>query len=1242
MAGDIKKYLGKQIITDDIRYSESSPPILPHKPAEPKKLTGIIDRKNGAELTAENLGNFLTYSLHSSLFRRQAEAIAEDHMFKVFGSETRGRDLTKVLRNLNPYNENSWEEFVRNIGDPEIARELKTLWEKGLNDQNKYKSLETLFTRCAEEVVVALSEKMSADTKIGLSEEALQNIVFETISYAFTAHPNGKLHKEAEPLVRELIVKIFQSDPKFIYGLAKWNGKAEELKYDPYFERGYQVLEDIWLTHSKPSKMTPKEERERQQQSAVDMYDACRSYMNKYHQLFDAPKMDLRGKDFFTLSEIRKKHWGVSTGFVSLAELAKMNPPKMRSWVIGDADGKTATQPETILQGIKEVRQSTLNMHFEALSEIKDILASHAQIFEGQYNKYGIAISSASTEIDEIIKTLQAEMKASAEGKIGSVLSAKELEKRIAELKEKYEQQGVVFDYLDEDGYPKNNYSKLDVLYVNVRRCGDFFPQVEIRQNFKENKMAVEYVGKLLRENGLIPEDLDISSNPEALLQMMKENPVVRKNTVTGEDVRFADEVQNLVLIEYDRLTDKLNPGPNKLSEDELVKNLSALRDKNLSKEEMHARQVLGIFILNHEYPSSISSYVIAEAATADQAVKAAHKCEAENVFTDGIDPVGESVVNNGIRDYKNLMVLEQITASVPLKITSPDFKGVMKLIQLFEDPPSILNQIKVWQEMVADPKIRERMALESKPAQIFDQETKRMRDMTAADYKIARGLEAKKGDEKILVYEGPELMDAGSDASGRGTTLMNVVIAIVRQITNETLLESPVEINGQQAVILPKNHAGVGAGNPRSQDKGNTPDSQISVQTNQGILNLLSLVNPALAAMRNQVEMVRHQYGIQDEKDKEAHDKACISPDYKGNGQRNLTRKDMLDIVERCVAVMNERMDMVYSEPFSQHLTNNVHGWLANSMNFSAREAKRDGGIKEEVYPARTEYETLRLIGVVNRLYIAGDCGSETQTEAFFVRDAAKDLQQKDGATLLSSENRENLIRYHKNASYVTNAMSGLSVVTTYANFDNSWKMAGLTHGTDESGKYFVTTKKGEKHLVSDLHALLKKSMQGEDIELPKGIHLGHLALADHQRQFMGFSQADAGMAKHVYELYFRMQNGDEKGNLEPAKEKELIENIRSFTPEKILDVMPEHMQRVCKKHKELMDFARDLIAEDHLSRMESGGKKPALTAEQAYQLATIHDLLKESGPTVVEGKKLSVTVYPEPQVKQQVARTG
>ena len=1216
-------------------------------------------------------------------------------------------DNLAFLDTFDPFGgDTAWNALAEKVQNQDLTDGLRAQWHarnKPLVDSKKFHSIKALFSRFGEEITKALSKADHEHNGAKISEEALNKIVISTITKFTTAHPNGKLHDDVEPIVRALLIGLFESDPNFLRSIGQWSGKPEDIKWDAYFATedfgvvtrkdatnkdkitsspasGYELLAGIWDNHKKPNKMTPKDERDRQRQWAEDMYNSCPDYMEKFHKEFKPVNVSDE-PNFTDLSKRRQQEWGLNVGFVSLAELNQMKPPRMRSWVIGDADGKTATQPETIKQGMFECRQHTLKMHLDALKEIEEILGENSR-WVGPLNPIAQQIDAAKKEIVALAELMKVEMTVSKRDRIGRALTAKALEEKIADIKTRFEAQNVVFDRLNDRGYPVSTYSKLDVLYKNVQRCSDFFPQVEIRQNANEHRTAMKYVGKLLQENELNDAGEAIAEDPKEFITRLK------------TDAEYKKRVQDVIAKRYAELTHKLNPDG--LTDAELLATskdgrpmLSILRDQNLAKDEMYARQILGFFMLQQQYPSALASYVIAETAqtSTEFKLKPENQAHPEMIFNDEIDNLGKKVVELGLRDYRQLIALELITDSTEKKVASKDITGTVKFIGLFEDPQTILNQIKVWLAWVHDKDILERITKEAQLVQIYDEEKGALRPMTVADLKMARSRHAADdavtitdNDRKTYVYEGPEWMDAGSDASGRGTTIMNVLIGIIREIKNEMMMNHPVEIKlpdgtTQMAVVLPKNHAGVGAGNPRSQDKGNTLASEIVTQTHQGMLNLLSLVNPALTAVDQQMVIEQHRYGTYAEDPK--HAEKVKWPDYKGNGIVTLTTDQKIDLAARCIAVMQSRVEMVYSEPYTGHLTYNTNNAVAIAANVSAREATRTKEFGEKKYPEETSYGGLRFIGAINRNYLSGECGPETQVLNYFEKNPKQDLQVKEGVTMLSDETRKNLIAYHKGADYATNMLSGFAVVCGYANFENAWEMAGLKRIQEEDGSYAVQTKSG-KHSITDLCDLLKdyktnvasgkytvtspsgetyktmdelrdaleaaqkaaskdSSLIGEvkavealieqhkalvQADLPQGIHLGHLALADHDRQF-------TGVARHVYELYFRMQNGNEHGDLDANKEKALIETLRTFTSDKIYDIMPPHMREACKTHKELIDHSRTPIAEDHLERLATKGKKGTLDLNgDGYYCANVHDTMSETGPTAVKESDLTVKI--------------
>ncbi len=1277
-----------QIYAGEITNPATDPAVrdpLPSGNRPLQRFQASRDKAEDVNLTAQNLAKFLMLAMEMSILRRGLYEEIISIKSKALGIDVNLSELQKTkLREFNPFLESEWNSLeestgiklerstvIKNNGEYETLNEsIKDKWYKQRADfakSAKSISLDALFTRVAEEVVKIVAGRINSQVSRRLSNKMLQNTAMEVINNVLTAHPNGKLHSKLEPYLGALVSGLLsESGFEALKDIGRWNGKevnmaylrkfdtTNYLFYDNYYAdqfeedsngnniknvTGYGALVAIWSYHSKPAKMTPAEERARQRQWVSTSYNACSSYMEAFKRQFE-PAANTRAS-FEDCTKQRKTDWGVKRGFASIEELDQIRPPGARSWVIGDADGKNATQPETVKQGIIESRAHPLTLHAEAFQEIMDILDEN----QGRihlYHPMHAVLGKARNEIAELKALVEKEIQATELDKMGAHLDANMLARSINEIKTKYEDQNVFFDSLDEAGFPQHSYSKLDVLYVNVRRCGEFFPPVENRQNAEQHHRALSYLGKLLQNEGL-GDFANIAEDPEAFITKMQ------------NDEKFSMAVQEIIQAEYARLTEKLNPDGLTLAQlmemvdvnGKPVPLLSFLRDKawpeknedgtknEAGQKEMHARQILGFFMLQSQYPSAISSYVIAETAQASPEFKKVNKTTPENILdTDKTDALGEEVVRLGLRDYRQLHAFQLMTGSTKKQVEySTETSPVTKFIPLFEDPQSIVNQIRVWEAMVHAPDIQGRMLQEAKKVEIYDEGAGAMRPMTVADYKKNHGLAVAEGDEQTFIYEGPEWMDAGSDSAGRGGTLMNIIIALVREEADQILFKRPITVKGERAVLLPRNHAGVGAGDPRSQDKGNTVTSRSVAHTTQGLSNLFNESDQAQKALARQLYIEEIRYGKHQPDPK--HFEKSKFPDYIGSGVNTLTKEDKADMLKRCCAVMESRVDMVYSEPYTQHLTNNTHGLLANSMNHSSREATREGEILGD-YPALTSYEKLRFIGAVNRMYIAGDCGTETQVLKYFEQDPAKDLKQVNGITMLSDETRKFLIRCHRSADCATNALSGFAVVIPYANYENSWKMAGLTRVRLKNGEYAVKTPDDRRYTIKQLCELYEQykalekeeKSKGKELQLPKGIDLGHLALADHDRQF-------EGMARHTYELYYRMQHGDEKGNLETGKEKALAETLRKFTPKKIYDIMPEHMVAVCKKRKELIDPMRKVITTDHGMRMASNGKDFLFNLETGggFLQASVHDLLKETGPTPRDKNQLSV------RLTQQVA---
>lgn len=1198
-------YLGEPVATGGTY--EDGPSYSP--PAAPAWSARVKDAQHVPQINAAKLGQFLQQSQRLGFFRdRLHDAVSASRAQAGLG-DIPGAPLQALIDNFQPFRADDWQQLSQYTPSLPLREHWRETWDDGSARQT---ALDALLMRVAEEVVSAAKQKYEPQADAP-SETLLRHTPMAEITNVLTAHPNGILTPQAEQAARQLAVDLLtsvQSHPQLYHAIGRWNGDPRQLPANPdltqIFAPGFSELRDLQQHLVYPKKMTPAEERQRQRRWVRDSYDSLRSYMNRFQEACAAPAdaSDAPGgQDFAAHTAWRAQHWGHGVGYAPLAMLRMMRPPRLRSWVIGDADGKDATQPETIAAGIAESQAHVRELHQESLQHIAQIL--HENL--AQLDQANTARVISYHQALQALQTVEDQLSAPD-------FTAAQLQLGLEEIKTRFEAQQVVFDRLSAQGTPANSFSKLDTLIVNVARCGDYYPAVEIRQNAQQQHEALSYLAQALA--AALPQYAQhfsgMADQPRGFIQAMQNDPAMTQ------------AVQQHCAQIYDRLSAQMNP--QQLSGQALRDALPQLRqnliqrgpDGSSDKRALYARQLLGIFQLAHRYPGAISSFVTAESAQLTEQEK--------QRMAPGSPARATTILQYAQRDYRQLMALESMTQ--PRRWQGPP---ALKFIPLQEDPDTMFLQPEIWATLCAQPDIAARLSREASPLLIPDPQTGDAVPYTVAHWRRAHGQEPKPGDAQIEIRQGPELMSAGSDVTGRGSAMMNLAIGEARREVEYLLCDRPPleAADATRYIILPQPHAGVGAGSPRSQGVGNIASQHVVTQTTQGLQNVLSVRNAALDAFDYQSRILFDRQPAPASAPSsvaDAHD--ASQPSYVGEYAVDrlspALRQEMIARTRLCAAA---REAMVYSEAFTDHLTHDVHGLLANHMNRSAREVKRDGDIKQQQYPAPTQFTALRIIGFVNRVYIAGDCGTETQVLPFFVPDPRRDLKTQDGVTLLGDENRKHLLTLYRGHPQVANIFAHTMVALTYANFDNAWAMAGLSREhADQGAEALVRDANGQAHTVAELAGLYQQFAQQPEqlraIAAQAGLRPGHIALAEHERQY-------EAVARCLYELYFRLQHSaSDTGDLRREDEKTLVEALRDFTPQKLYDLMPPAMQAQCRTRRAMIDQARARVTADHLNRMAGG--PGTLNDDALYQLGTVHDALLESGAVPTATAVLDLSAGP------------
>ncbi len=1134
--------------------------------------------------------------------------------------------------------------FMRGKGAADNIRLTEELYDKEITkilgdfdaeiESEKGKLIRTIFDRCGEELVSALNKRFNENGNFrGVTDEVIRNLKLDEVVYVITAHPNGYLGIEVEEALREMLESFFYEEIDGVLHEASEKAildrfsKVSALPFDKTGEvtrkkpeltvrskrpNSDAVLETkiytelpvisgfksedlsfIWNGLRNPETMDPAGERRRAAGWARRQYRRCGSYMDKY--------------------TVRAN---LTIGYRSIEELDRMSPPKMRSWVIGDADGKDATQEESIKAGIFEARKVVFDEYRLSVEDIISVLEANKEAFlsanldKNQFTNLRHQYDLAIDRMRKIAERINGEIDAVNGGDIGTILTAKELLAELREVKEEFEKEGVVFGRArvvgGDETVPVTRYSKLDELYKNVSRCGDYLPRVEIRQNFRQHKESLQYIGNLLRENEIIGPSDDISENPEILMQKIR------------RDSRLLAQVRGLISTEYNRLNFRFDlanndPGARAAFEDakkDMTDEEIAEAEKPLTDDEKRARQILGFFELQFRYPGAISSYVIAESATPSE--------ETRDRGNEG--EIRDEVLVCAARDYRHLMLYEEIISG-GRKIDSDDRT---KFDLLLEDPNAILNAPEIWRHILTSDEakdVRDRMLAEAKPVMVYDKRIDKERPMTVADYKAINGQQADitAKDKKTFVYHGPEMMFAGSDSAGRGTKAMAMIIGMMRRRIYRNSMQTPIKLDdGTDAVVIPKWHSGVGAGNPRSQGTVNSIASLTHVQTNQGLLVPFNMIDLSDTAFERQMLFAENRMGEKSRVNGDLSGEALKYPDHKDGRNFDLTEAQEYELMERCKAVVRGRMEMVYSPDYQDYLTQVTHADHAKFMNKSARkQVRKDTGDKaKEVYPTPVAFSGLRVIGFTDLDYNAGVCGTETQVYKFF--------NNKNGDVaangLLSEGNRNQLLALHKNDSDIQRFFSETVTAIAYANYDEPWKRLGFKRSVS-NGKVFVS-KGGHTYSVDELSRNPGKF--GAEV----------MVLAKHDLEYQGTKKA-------LYELYFRMQHGGRSGELDSNLEATLLRNLKKIEkdPEIFYGIMPKHMAKAIKNKKEYADYARAKLTEDHLDRI-AGGKGALTDKDIRFYVGSIHYVIQESGKIPVNERDLSATLPAPSQARQAAIR--